>query len=165
MKIMGMEPRIETLKEKKLVGLHRRMSLADNKTSELWRSFMPRRKEISNRVSEDLLSMQVYDQTTGSSPFHPNTPFTKWAAAEVSEFSNIPEGMDTFVLGSGLYAVFLHKGAASSGPSIFRYIFETWLPQSAYQLDQRPHFEILGEKYKNDDPESEEEIWIPVRKR
>jgi AraC family transcriptional regulator len=46
----------------------------------------------------------------------------------------------------------------------FTYIFTRWLPASGYQLDNRPHFEILGDKYKNNDPESEEEIWIPVRK-
>jgi AraC family transcriptional regulator len=42
--------------------------------------------------------------------------------------------------------------------------FSTWLPDSEYRLDVRPHFEVLGEKYKNDDPESEEEIWIPIKK-
>jgi AraC family transcriptional regulator len=29
-------------------------------------------------------------------------------------------------------------------------------------LDDRPHFEVLGEKYKNNDPTSEKEIWIPI---
>jgi AraC family transcriptional regulator len=43
------------------------------------------------------------------------------------------------------------------------YIFNTWLPQSNYQLAPRPHFEILGEKYKNNHPDSEEEIWIPIQ--
>ena len=32
-----------------------------------------------------------------------------------------------------------------------------------YTLDDRPHFEILGEKYKNQDPDSEEELWIPIK--
>jgi AraC family transcriptional regulator len=48
-------------------------------------------------------------------------------------------------------------------PKTFQYIFGTWLPNSEYVLDNRPHFEILGEKYKNDDPTSEEEIWIPIK--
>jgi AraC family transcriptional regulator len=37
------------------------------------------------------------------------------------------------------------------------------LPNSAYALDDRAHFEVLGEKYKNNDPSSEEEIWIPIK--
>ncbi|MGK2861531.1 MAG: GyrI-like domain-containing protein [Chitinophagaceae bacterium] len=48
---------------------------------------------------------------------------------------------------------------------MFSYIFNTWLPPSGYDLDNRPHFEILGEKYKNDDPLSEEEIWIPIKQK
>ena len=70
--------------------------------------------------------------------------------------------MESLTLPSGLYAVFHYKGL-SSDPSIFQYIFATWLPQSDYILDDRPHFEVLGEKYKNDDPDSEEDIYIPVK--
>ena len=45
----------------------------------------------------------------------------------------------------------------------FQYIFGTWMPDSGYKWDNRPQFEILGEKYKNNDPSSEEEIWIPIK--
>jgi AraC family transcriptional regulator len=37
------------------------------------------------------------------------------------------------------------------------------VPASNYDLDDRPHFEILGDKYKNGDPNSEEDIWIPIK--
>ena len=40
------------------------MNLAENKTSELWRSFMPQRKEITNFLSTDLFSMQVSKNST-----------------------------------------------------------------------------------------------------
>lgn len=156
------EPRIEELTEKKLVGKHMTMSLTDNKTAELWRSFMPRRKEIENSVGTDLYSLQVYGDSYFRD-FNPGAEFVKWAAAEVKDFGKIPDGMDSLVLPGGLYAVFLHKGAASTGPKTFEYIFGTWLPSSEYALDNRPHFEVLGEKYKNDDPSSEEEIWIPIK--
>jgi AraC family transcriptional regulator len=39
------------------------------------------------------------------------------------------------------------------------------LPNLGYTLDDRAHFEVLGEKYKNNDPLSEEEIWIPIKKK
>lgn len=61
-----------------------------------------------------------------------------------------------------MYAVFDYKGSSDDG-SVFKYIFNTWLPQSGYQLDNRPHFEVLGDKYRNSDPNSEEEIWIPIK--
>jgi AraC family transcriptional regulator len=72
--------------------------------------------------------------------------------------------METFVLSGGEYAVFDYKGS-SNDSSIFQYIFMNWLPNSGYNLDNRPHFEVLGEKYKNNDPTSEEEIWIPIRNK
>jgi len=71
--------------------------------------------------------------------------------------------METFTIPAGMYAVFLYKGTPAEFGPTFNYIFNTWLPGSAYEADDRPHFEVLGEKYKNNDPESEEEIWVPIR--
>jgi AraC family transcriptional regulator len=71
--------------------------------------------------------------------------------------------MEPLALPGGLYAVFLYHGAASQADQTFQYIFGTWIPNSGYSLDNRPHFEILGKKYKNEDPDSEEEIWIPIK--
>ncbi len=157
-----MEPRIENLSEKKLVGKQLTMSLANNKTSNLWRTFMPRRREINNSDTIEMISMQVYNE-----PFRLgdlNQEFEKWAAIEVDNFENVPEKMDTYTLKGGLYAAFHYKGPSTDN-SVFIYIFGTWLPNSDYLLDDRPHFEILGAKYKNGDPNSEEEIWIPIRQK
>jgi len=154
------EPRIEILRQKKLVGKYKRMSFSNNTTFQLWQSFMPRRKEISGKVSNEMISMQVYHEPMRIGDF--NQEFDKWAAVEVNDFGNVPHEMDTFILQSGHYAVFPYKGL-STDVSIFIYIFGTWLPGSIYTLDLRPHFEILGEKYRNNDPDSEEEIWIPIK--
>lgn len=154
-----MQPQIVTLNPKKMIGMRMRMSLANNRTGELWRTFMPRRREIQKNLSADLISMQVYD-----APMRPGDPtqeFDKWAAVEVTGGTPIPAGMESFTLPGGLYAVFHYQGS-SADISIFQYIFGVWLPASTYQLDARPQFEVLGEKYKNMDPESEEDIWIPI---
>jgi AraC family transcriptional regulator len=70
--------------------------------------------------------------------------------------------MESFILYGGLYAVFDYKGSSVDN-RIFQYIYMNWIPNSEYQLDNRPHFEVLGEKYRNNDPTSEEEIWIPIK--
>lgn len=155
------EPRFETLQAKKLIGKHLTMSFVNNKTGELWGSFMPQHKGIQHAIGNDLFSLQVYPPAFFEH-FNPHRSFEKWAAIEVTSFGNIPEGMETFTLVGGLYAVFLHKGS-STDTSTFQYIFNTWLPDSEYILDDRPHFELLGAKYKNASPDSEEEIWVPVR--
>ena len=156
-----MVPRIEILKEKKLIGYKLRMSLTNNKTGQLWGSFAPKIKNIKNRITADKISMQIYN-TSYHRDFNPNNEFEKWATVEVSDFNDIPKEMEPFTLIGGKYAVFYYKGS-SNDSSIFQYIFMTWLPNSKYQLDNRPHFEVLGEKYKNNDATSEEEIWIPIR--
>jgi AraC family transcriptional regulator len=138
-----------------------RMSLATNKTGELWRSFVPRRNEVTNNLTRNFISMQIYGPAHFAE-FHPTNEFEKWATVEVTDFEKVPSEMETFILPAGLYAVFDYTGS-SNDPAIFQYIFGVWLPGSAYDLDDRPHFEILGEKYKNDDPTSEEEIWIPIK--
>jgi len=158
-----MTPRIETLNEKKLVGIRLTMSLSDNKTGELWRNFMPRRKEITNNLTNDLISLVVF-KPNHFADFKPTNEFERWATAEVANFDNVPSQMESFVLQGGLYGVFDYKGS-SIDKSIFQYIFGVWLPNSVYLLDNRPHFEVLGDKYKNNDPSSEEEIWIPIKKK
>lgn len=158
-----MNIRIENIFEKKLVGNSLKMSLAENKTADLWKSFMPRRMEISNLLNQDLISLQNYSEKHFAD-FKLSNEFEKWACLEVSDFASVPEGMKTLILPQGMYAVFEYKGL-SSDKSIFQYIFSTWLPSSKYVLDNRPHFEILGSKYKNNDPESEEEIWIPIKNK
>jgi AraC family transcriptional regulator len=158
-----MVPRIETIAEKKLVGKHLRVTLSNNKIFELWRSFMPRRKGINNIKSPDLFSIAIYDKEISIRNFNKDMEFERWATMEVTQIDVIPPDMEAYILAGGLYAVFLHKGPASSGPNTFKYIFETWLPNSCYIYDDRPQFEILGEKYKNEDPDSEEEIWIPIK--
>ena len=138
------------------------MSFAENKTFELWRDFMPERKYISKSIGRDLYSVEIYDSLFFA-PFQPGKEFEKWAAVEVTDQENLPPNMEALTLPGGLYAVFLYKGAASEAFHTYRYIFESWLPSSAYALDDRPHFALMGANYKKDHPSSEEEIWIPVK--
>ena len=157
-----MQPKIQTLPEKKLVGKKLAMTFAHNRTGDLWRSFMPRRKEISNAIGTELYSLQIYPPLFFDN-FDPDWQFEKWAAVEVADLLSIPEGMEPLTLPGGLYAVFPYKGTASAAANTFNDIFGIWLPKSAYTLDDRPHFELLGEKYRHEDPNSEEEIWIPIK--
>ena len=158
-----MQPTIVHLKEKILIGCSCKMNFTDNKTGELWQSFMPRLKEIKNKLSADLFSVQLYNDDYNFNQFDPSAYFTKWAATEVSAIEDMPENTETLLIPQGLYAVFLHR-SSNDNNSTFQSIFQTWLPNSTqYLLDNRLHFEILGEKYKNNDSSSEEEIWIPKK--
>ncbi len=153
-------PNLITIPPKTLIGTSVEMSLANNLTGQLWSAFMPRQKEIDNRVNADFISLQVYPDGYFKGDFNPAATFTKHALVEVDSLIDIPAGMTSFELEGGLYAVFHHVG---NDTSIFQEIYMNWLPNSEYQLDNRPHYEVLGEKYKNNDPTSEEDIFIPIR--
>ena len=160
-----MQPLIVTLKEKKIVGKTMLMTYSGNTTEKLWKSFMPERNKIINPESGDLYSIQIYPADFNFENFDLNAEFEKWAGMAVCDLSHTPEGMVSMILPAGLYAVFIHKGRASEGERTFNYIFGTWLPQSLYEVDSRPHFELLGDKYKHEEDDSEEEIWIPLKLR
>lgn len=160
-----MKPRIEILPEKKVVGIRLNMSLAKDQTRALWMSFSPRKKEIKNLMGSELLSIEIYSNPDFFINFSPEKEFEKWAALEVQSFEGVPIGMETLVIPEGLYAVFHYKGKPSEAKGTFQHIYGIWLPNSEYDLDQRPHFALMGDKYKGEDPESEEEFWIPIRNK
>lgn len=158
--------RVVSLSDKPLVGMRRSMSLQQNTTAELWRSFMPRRREINDRVSEALFSVQDLSDCGGFKQFSPAAVFEKWAAVEVSASQGpVPEGMERFLVPSGDYAVSDHCGPPSEFGKTQHYIFSQWLPASNYELDERVHFELLQPEWRADDPNASEEVWIPVRER
>lgn len=159
---MSAEPRIVELSSKNLVGMSREMSRADDRTAELWRAFMPRRSEVTNRSTRDYISLQVFPDGPRQLA-DPAARFVKWAVVEVDAPGAVPVGMSAYTLQPGTYAVFEHRGPATDLRT-FLYIFTEWLPSSStYELDDREHFEVLPPDYDARDPHAREEIWIPVR--
>lgn len=155
--------RLENLPQTKLVGLKIRTCLAKNQTFELWNNFMPKLKEIKNRVNSNLISMQKFDDDQKMADFKLTSEFDKWAAVEVSNFNNYPNGIQEYLLQSGIYAVFLHKGTVADFANTQKFIYGQWLPDSEYELDNREHLQVMGNKYINNNPDSEEEVWVPIR--
>jgi len=158
---MDLQPRFETSTERQFAGIRLQMSFANNKTAQLWQTFMPRRGEL-HAVGTELYSIEVYPPQFFA-PMNPTAVFEKWAAVEVKPTQSLPDGIETITTPAGLYAVFLYRGASSAAAQTYQYILGTWLPASDYSLDDRPHFAVMGEKYKNNDPDSEEELWFPVK--
>lgn len=155
-------PRIVTLENKKLVGHAIEMSLVNNKTFKLFSGFMPHRKHIQNVINNDVYEVLIYDINYLKN-FNPTNTFTKWATIEVKNYDTIPENMETLDLENGLYAVFNYKGLVKDFGKLMQYIYTEYLPKSEYKLDSRPHFNVLGKKYKRNSPDSEETVWIPIQ--
>jgi len=158
-----MQAEIFKIDTKIIVGIPIEMSLIENKTGDVFRSFMPRRNEVVNRSNMDVLDLKLY----GSSyfqKFNPTNTFIKWAGVEVDQLAEIPGGMDTYTIEEGVYAMFMNHGLEENS-NMFQYIFTEWLPSSEYVLDDRPHFDVLGEDYQKREEDAMSEIWVPVKFR
>jgi len=160
------EPRIEVLQELHLLGKSIRTNLDENRTFELWSNFMPYvvAYKKQNGIRElDLFSIEVFDPGQDFSRFRLKTFFMKWAALQKSDTFSTPDEFDEIVIPEGKYAVFLHKGLASLFSETLNFIHAKWLPNSEFKLDDRPHFEIMGDKYFGPEhPDSIEEVWVPI---
>ncbi|MFK8165482.1 MAG: GyrI-like domain-containing protein [Lewinella sp.] len=158
-----MPPQIINLPPTTLVGHSQEMSLANDQTRSLFQGFMPQRNTIMGRTDKRVYDLRVYEPGLDFLTFGPTTVFTKWAAVEIDGAQTEQAGFHSFHLTGGLYACFEHKGPASDVARVFGYIFQQWLPFSGYQLDDRPHFEIMPEGYQPMAPDAEEQIWIPIK--
>lgn len=158
------QPAIQTIEAKQLVGIRRTMSLNSFPVSVLWKSFLQQRFHWAQcQEGAFLFSVTQYPPDYFAC-FDAQNTFDKWAAVEVTPNCQLPEGLETFVLPVGVYAVFNHRGL-STDHRIFQYIFTQWLPTSSYIVDHRPHFEILSPQYQPNDPQAAETICIPVQFR
>jgi len=159
-----MQARIEVCPPKICVGQRIQLSVnAAAKNIALWQAFAPRKKEIAQVIDPGFHSIEIYPATYFDR-FDPTAEFEKWAAVEVQAITVLPSGLEAVQLPGGLYAVFLYRGDARQAFPFLQKIFTEWLPQSGYCLDTRPHFEVMGPKYKNNAEDSEEEFWIPLRR-
>ena len=159
-----MNPEIKILSPKKLVGMSINTSLSDYGAPGLWQRFMPQVKSIENKVGGEKYSIQIYDHLFSYSDFHPKLIFKYWVATEVQNFEAVPNEMETLELSGGKYAVFIHEGTVADFQKTLNFIHLEWLPQSEFELDNRPHFELLDERYLGpNNSKSIEEVWVPVK--
>ncbi len=159
-----MEPKIVTVKERKLIGLRITTSLSNDKTTQMWQEFMPRRHEIKNNKDTGFYSIQVHNDDITLETFNEDMLFEKLAAVEVTDFDSVPEKMHTYILPGGTYAIFIHKGPMDTFMQTMNYIMQIWLPESGNELDSRDIFTVMGENYHGPfHPKSEEEVWIPIK--
>ncbi|MDN3595718.1 GyrI-like domain-containing protein [Zunongwangia endophytica] len=158
-----LDPKITKTQGFSLVGIATEMSFAENKTAKLWQEFIPLKMANFGKKQVDLYSVEVYKDLSFFSNFDPKQTFMKWAAIRKEDIEKIPSEFTTLEVPEGKYAIFTYKGSSTEAPQSYQQIFQHWLPASGFQLDDRPHFAIMGEKYKNNDPTSEEEIWIPIQ--
>lgn len=152
-----MLPKFIKSSEKKVVGIKSSMHHHQYESIvSLWKRFMPRKKEIKTTLSNGLIAMQVYSDFNSL-----EKSFDIWACVEVYNIEHVPMGMASFTIPQGHYAVFLQKGMDAN--STYKRIMTEWLPNSGFEIDNRPHFQVMGERYKNGRADSEEDFYVPIK--
>lgn len=157
-----MEPEIIQKAAFSLFGRSLRMSLKENQTRALWSGFRKELKPILGSEKVDFYSVEKYDSLRYFSSFNADKTFEKWATIEKGIAPSLEKELAELQIESGLYAVFNYKGHPRAVHQVYTYILGEWLLHSKYRLDNRPHLAKMGEKYKNDSVDSEEELWIPI---
>lgn len=164
---MLIDPKICRIEAKTMIGLSITTTQRQiEETQILWKSFIPKSKSIEQIKSDNLYSIQIYPKNVTFRTFSDGMSFQKWAAVEVEPDCPVPKGMKLLNIPKGEYAIFIHHGPATNFPKTAQYIFGMWLPNSIYEFDYRPQFEIMEPDYLGPNhPDSQEQVWIPIKKK
>lgn len=137
----------------------------ENEIGKLWGKFSTvwdRGGEWTERVINPDIGYEVHIEPDD---YHETKEFYVMVGAQVEEVEHLPLEFFVKVLPSTTYAVSTLRGSeiTSNWPDT---IYKEWLPQSAYEEAYKFTVERYGPSFKGtDDPESELEIWVPIRPR
>jgi AraC family transcriptional regulator len=153
---MTMEPVFKTFPTFNVVGLMDRYTPETNvNIPKLWQAFLPVIDTIPGRVGEHSFGVCVPTD---------RPEFDYYAAVEVQNLDQVPDGMHGCHIEAAEYAVFTHMGSLDNLRDTVGYIWGTWLPTSSWVTQMKPDFEFYTERFNPESPDSELDIYIPVEK-
>lgn len=158
---MNIQPTIQQFPGTSLIGVSQRTSLLENITVELWQKATSLKPSSEYLVNNSMYAVELYPKDYFES-FDPRREFTRWAAFPLQKGYEYCNELASLHIPKGKYAVFHYIGSSEDAQSLYQFIFQKWLASSGFELDHRPHFALMGEKYQNNHPLSEEDIWIPI---
>ena len=131
---------------------------SENEIGKLWGRFVSKVKTVKNRVGETAYEVHIepeeYEQTKN---------FFVFVGVEVDKVDDLPLEMFVKILPPSKYAVFTLKGKeiTSNWPDM---IYKKWLPKSGFEEAHKFTIEYYDERFKGtDDPESELDIYVPIK--
>lgn len=153
-----MEPRMVSRAPLVVTGMKIHTQPMSPEIPQLWPRFVSRMPEIAS-VLEPNVSYGVMEMTGTD-----GAGLSYLAAVSVADNgAQVPEGMTSVIIPGGTYAVF--EFPLSGVGAAFGFIYERWLPASAYTQAASPIFERYGEHFDPTQPSSLMEAWIPIRPR
>ena len=129
----------------------------------LWTQFEPRMHEIKNMVSGYTFGICLEEHPDIA--IQEGDSFIYLAAAPVTSFEDIPEGMFACEIPANRYAVFTHKGSIDKITHTVNYIWGTWVPRNTDIIKKDPDFEYYDERFNVDTLDGEVDIYVPVNSK
>ncbi len=147
------------LEESSFIGFSTETSLVQDRTALVFKQLMIWRKGSVKYRNQPAYDIKIYPQGYFTA-FNPSRPFEKWAALKQVDQSIIGD-LQPYTLEGGSYLCFTSEGRVSA--QFFQELYSSWLPQSRYELDSRPHFDKIWPEPAQRGRVLKEEIYIPVK--
>jgi predicted transcriptional regulator YdeE/DNA-binding transcriptional MerR regulator len=153
-----MEPKIVTKPAFKAVGLSYVGKNEQGEIPKMWGTFNARWNEIS------AIGRTCYGLCFGNPENAAEGEFEYVAVSEVANDQSIPEGMVYREVPEYKYAVFTHHGKLDKLGETYEYIYNTWLPQSKYELHPDKYdMEVYDERFLADSDDSAFDIYVAIK--
>ena len=123
----------------------------------LWGDLMKRSGEIKNksRVMESYGLMGMMDKEGN---------FEYIACLPVDKVAELPEGMVSRKIDDTKYLVFTHVGDAEKMKKTYDFVYNKYCPDCGKEVRYDTyHFELYDERFKNFAPDSEFDIYVPIK--
>ena len=121
------------------------------------------KEQIVNRTDKNcLIGLNDYTKDFACEDEQPSFDF--YAAAEVTDFSVIPNGMITKELSASKYVIFSFSGKPQDSlQPVADYIYKEWFPQSTCQFNKNNMYDFT-KSYEavDNDGNSSIEYWVPI---
>lgn len=152
-----MVPKIVEKPGFKVIGLRYFGKNEQGEIPALWSDLMGRAGEIKDKSQ----SMESYG-LMGMMDKEGN--FEYIACTPVDRVSEIPEGMVAREINNAKYLVFTHVGDAEKMKETYNFVYNKYCPQCDEDIRYDTyHFELYDERFKNFAPDSEFDIYVPIR--
>ena len=150
-------PRFETGKALLVAGVGERCTHENEGAfiPSLWQRFNQTIDNIPGRIGKLAYGVCCNADDAGN--------FDYVAAAEVTDFSDLPREFQSVRIPEQKYAVFTHAEHISTIRRTVNTIWNHWLPSSGMKAADAPNFERYDEKFDAATGNGGLEIWIPVR--
>ena len=154
-------PQILILERREVAGIRGVTSLSENRFPDLWEQFLGLSPE--SWAAADIRYCVCETQDTAYTEAGDVT-FSVMLGSPVEDLSHLPQTLVRKTLSGGRYALFTHRGALSGLQKTYQYIYGTWLPSAAAELDDREDFEAYERRVISpESPDNEVKIYIPIK--